>query len=103
MHSRFREAPSRRTVIPVNGNADTPEPPESGTADRPRYLYSVPDFAYLCGGITERYVYSLIDGGKLRSVKLGRRRFIPHDAAKEFLAGLNVPVNDQPGVHSPAA
>lgn len=54
-------------------------------------MYPVPEVAQLLGGVTPRYVWSLIDAGQIRSVKLGRRRFIPHDALAEFLAGINVP------------
>lgn len=58
-----------------------PDPPE-------RLLYAIPQVAYLLGGVTERYVRTLIACGHLRSVKLGRRRLVPGDALRDFLKGL---------------
>ncbi|WP_213451547.1 helix-turn-helix domain-containing protein [Rhizomonospora bruguierae] len=87
----------------MNGNATTSDLPEIGTGEvvidgqpRKRYLYSVESVAALLGDITERYVRKFIESGQLRSVKLGRRRLVPHDALKEFLANYNVPVEDDP-------
>ncbi len=56
-----------------------------------RILYPVPEVAQLLGAITDRYVWKLVETGALRSVKIGRRRLIPHDALAEYLASLNVP------------
>ena len=92
MSSLFREVSRRRSVSPVIGKTNTKRP-ESGSADsaRTRILYPVPEVAAQLGGVTDRYVWSLIEKGSLRTVKLGRRRLVPHDALAEFLASLNVP------------
>lgn len=40
-------------------------------------------------GIGRTLVYELIEAGKLRSVKLGRRRLIPREAIEEFVRRLS--------------
>jgi excisionase family DNA binding protein len=40
-------------------------------------------------GISRTGVYELIAARKLRTVKIGRRRFIPREAIDEFVAGLS--------------
>ncbi len=39
-------------------------------------------------GISRTAIYELIDGGKLKTVKIGRRRLVPLEAIEEFIAGL---------------
>lgn len=81
-----------RSVTPVNGKTATKRPEFGSEAQPPtRLLYPVNEVAGLLGGVTPRYVWSLIEHGRLRTVKIGRRRLIPHDALAQFLASLNVP------------
>ena len=40
-------------------------------------------------GISRTSVYELMATGKLRSVKIGRRRFVPREAIDDFIAGLS--------------
>jgi excisionase family DNA binding protein len=40
-------------------------------------------------GISRTSVYELMAAGKLRSVKIGRRRFVPREAIDDFIAGLS--------------
>jgi excisionase family DNA binding protein len=40
-------------------------------------------------GISRTSTYELIAHGKLKSVKIGRRRFIAVEAIDEFIAGLS--------------
>ena len=40
-------------------------------------------------GISRTSVYELMASGKLRSVKIGRRRFVPREAIDDFIAGLS--------------
>jgi excisionase family DNA binding protein len=40
-------------------------------------------------GISRTGIYELIAAGKLRTVKIGRRRFVPREAIEEFIAGLS--------------
>lgn len=39
-------------------------------------------------GVSERTAWSLIAGGQLRSVKIGRRRLVPRHALETFVDGL---------------
>jgi excisionase family DNA binding protein len=39
-------------------------------------------------GLSRTTLYELIASGRLRSVKIGKRRLIPRDAQHELLAGL---------------
>jgi excisionase family DNA binding protein len=39
-------------------------------------------------GLSRTTVYALLASGKLRSVTVGRRRFVPSDAIDEFIAAL---------------
>jgi excisionase family DNA binding protein len=40
-------------------------------------------------GIGRSALYELIAAGKLKTVKLGRRRLVPREAIEEFIAGLS--------------
>lgn len=51
-----------------------------------RIGYSPEDAAKLVG-ISRGAVYNLMNAGKLRSVKLGRRRIIPASALRELIEG----------------
>jgi excisionase family DNA binding protein len=39
-------------------------------------------------GIGRTALYELIAAGKIKTVKIGRRRFVPSEAIDEFVAGL---------------
>jgi excisionase family DNA binding protein len=39
-------------------------------------------------GLSRTSLYALMASGQLRSVTVGRRRFVPRDAIEEFIAGL---------------
>ncbi|MFM7404746.1 MAG: helix-turn-helix domain-containing protein [Erythrobacter sp.] len=57
----------------------------SKTALEPGAL-SVPDFA-AWAGISEPWAWKQIYSGQVRSVKRGRRRLVPMEAARAWLAG----------------
>ena len=40
-------------------------------------------------GISRTGIYELIAARKLRTVKIGRRQFVPREAIEEFVAGLS--------------
>ena len=52
-----------------------------------RELYPVTEAAYRLG-ITDRTLWVLIKGRRIRSVRLGRRRLIPAAAITDFIAAL---------------
>jgi excisionase family DNA binding protein len=39
-------------------------------------------------GLSRTSLYALMASGQLRSVTVGRRRFVPREAIEEFIAGL---------------
>jgi excisionase family DNA binding protein len=47
-----------------------------------------PDTGEALGGLGRTKVYELIAAGELRTVKIGRRRFIPVEAVREYVARL---------------
>ena len=65
--------------------AHTTTPPTSG-AGLPRLL-SIKQAVYQLG-LGRSSIYELLAAGKLRSVKIGRRRCIPREAIDELIAGL---------------
>jgi excisionase family DNA binding protein len=54
---------------------------------QPPVAYSVPQTARLIG-LSKGQVYIEINAGRLRSVKVGRRRLIPASAIDKWLASL---------------
>ena len=60
----------------------------NGEADRgvPRLL-SIKQACRLLG-LSRTTLYALLASGKLRSVTIGRRRFVPSDAIDEFITAL---------------
>jgi excisionase family DNA binding protein len=52
-----------------------------------RRLYSVQETAELLS-VQPAYVYALAYSGRLRTVKLGRRRLVPAEALDDLVAGL---------------
>jgi len=53
----------------------------------PPRLLSIPRAARELG-VCRTVVYELLRDGKIKSVKIGRRRLIPHDAVEAFIATL---------------
>lgn len=51
-----------------------------------KLAYSISEFRQAAGGISRSGVYQLINSGHLQTVKVGRRRLIPYESAKEWLA-----------------
>jgi excisionase family DNA binding protein len=47
-----------------------------------------PDTGTALGGLGRTKIYELIASGELRTVKIGRRRFIPVTAVQEYVARL---------------
>ena len=52
-----------------------------GTPDR---LLSIPEAAQALGGIGRTSLYAELQAGRLRSVKVGRRRLVPSSAVSEY-------------------
>jgi excisionase family DNA binding protein len=44
--------------------------------------------AVLLGGVTERYVWTLLSRNELTSVKIGGRRLVPAEDLDQFIANL---------------
>lgn len=55
-----------------------------------------PDTGEALGGLGRSKIYELIASGDLRTVTIGRRRFVPVTAVREFVARLE-------GASAPAA
>jgi uncharacterized membrane protein YgcG len=64
-----------------NAHADVSEIPN-------RLVHPVPEVAVLLGGVTERYVWTLISTGALQSMTLGRRRVVAREDIDAFLLHL---------------
>ena len=54
----------------------------------PPLLYSIPQAQFLTGGISRTEIYALMDSGRLRTVRIGRRRLIVRSSLDEFVAEL---------------
>lgn len=54
----------------------------------PVLLPVYPDAGKALGGLGRTKVYELISSGELRTVKIGRRRFVPASAVEEYVARL---------------
>jgi excisionase family DNA binding protein len=57
-------------------------------SSKPRLL-SIKQAVYELG-VSRTAVYELIAAGKIKTVKIGRRRLIPSEAIGDFVAGLAV-------------
>lgn len=51
-------------------------------------LLPIPDAREALGGLGRTKVYELIASGELRTVKIGRRRFVPASAVEEYVSRL---------------
>ena len=47
---------------------------------RPNPPWPIPEFAKFLR-CSERHVWRMIEGGKIRAIRIGRRVYIPHDEA----------------------
>jgi excisionase family DNA binding protein len=54
-----------------------------------QYRFKAATGASIAPGISRTSMYQLITDRKLRTVKIGRRRFVPREAIEEFIAGLS--------------
>ncbi len=52
--------------------------------DAPMALLDIPTAAARLGGVGRTLIYSMLGDGRLRSIKVGRRRLIPADALQEL-------------------
>lgn len=87
-----------RIVAPMNGTERGTAPTHGSIPQR--RAYNVPEVAVLLGGVTERYVWTLLSTGELESVKIGARRLIPAEAIDAFIARLRA---DEKRVRAEAA
>jgi excisionase family DNA binding protein len=67
--------------------SSTPHAP-TGESVPDRAAYEVPEVAVLLGGVTTRYVWTLISTGELPSLKLGRRRMVAREDIDQFIRKL---------------
>lgn len=65
-----------------------PKPRPQRTGVEVKLLYTVADTAHLLS-LSERMVYYLLSAGSIRSVKVGRRRYITAQALDAFLAVID--------------
>ena len=63
-----------------------PHPQSHTTKTLPRLL-AIKQAIYELG-ISRTAIYELINAGKLKTVKIGRRRLVPIEAIEELVAGL---------------
>lgn len=50
-----------------------------------KLTYTIPEFLAATGLKSRSYVYAEIAAGRLKTVKAGRRRLVPHEAAEDWL------------------
>ena len=62
--------------------------PKKPPADVTPLLHDITTTQRLLGGISRSTIYELFESGQLKSVKLGKRRFVPHDEALRYVASL---------------
>jgi excisionase family DNA binding protein len=51
-----------------------------------KILLSISEFRDAAGSLSRTGVYQEINAGRLKTIKVGRRRLIPYESAKEWLA-----------------
>jgi excisionase family DNA binding protein len=69
-------------------HGSTREITPSGGSVPERIAHGVPEIAQLLGGVSERYVWTLIEAGDLESFTVGRRRMVRRTAIDEFIDRL---------------
>jgi excisionase family DNA binding protein len=65
----------------------TKDHPEFRTAQKMPRLLAIKQAIYELG-ISRTALYELIEDGRLKTVKIGRRRLVPVEAIEELIAGL---------------
>ncbi|MEQ8206326.1 MAG: helix-turn-helix domain-containing protein [Woeseia sp.] len=50
-----------------------------------RAAYTIQEARHLLGGVSQATIYKLINNGKLRTYRQGRRRFVSGDAIAEYV------------------
>lgn len=77
-------------VTPMNRSEIVHTPSRRSDEIPGRLAYSVPEVAVLLGGVTERYIWKLIDNGRgpLLSFLLGKRRVVYHEDLDAFIRQL---------------
>ncbi len=68
-------------------NINLPVKAQAHSAKTAPRLFSIKQAIYELG-ISRSALYELIDQGKLKTVKIGRRRLVPLEAIEAFIAGL---------------
>ncbi len=53
-----------------------------------KLAYSIPEFMQLSGIGSRTGVYQEFNNGRLKTIRVGRRRLIPREAAEEWLASF---------------
>ena len=53
-----------------------------------KILYALPDAREQLGGMSHSKLYQLVNAGKLRLVKIGRRSYLTHGEMHRFAASL---------------
>lgn len=81
-----RLAPTIHETLAVGGGQGVAHIPIRRREAPPRTAYTVSEAAESLG-ISPRQVYRLADTGQLRTTTIGRRRLVPADALREFIAG----------------
>lgn len=83
----FRRLLTEETVARRPVAAPIVETAGSSTV-HPKLLPVYPDAGKALGGLGRTKVYELITSGELRTVKIGRRRFVPASAIDEYVSRL---------------
>lgn len=54
--------------------------------DPNRLAYSIPGTCEALGGVSRQFLYDLINSGRLKSFRVGARRFVSRQAILDFIA-----------------
>jgi len=57
-----------------------------GVSDR--LLHDLPETGHILGNTGRSTLYELIGKGQIKTVKIGRRTFVPHDELERYVATL---------------
>lgn len=49
------------------------------------WAFTVKDVRFLLGGISQAFIYSLLNSGELKSFKMGDRRMVKREALEEYI------------------
>ena len=64
--------------------------PNKSPADVTPLLHDIATVQKLLGGVSRSTVYELFASGQLKSVKVGKRRFVTNDEALRYVGSLEV-------------